>query len=187
MALITIVVSVLVALTQAPPAPQERPILDLDPAQLMKIKWVEIDGSKDPKAVPEYIMWQHVYRFIGARHSNPDFERALEAEVHLAPNELAIVDAAAAAQAKRAEDCHARAVREQLALKERRTPTVTITRLIAEVSLECRTVDLEAAENVLTQLSGEGRNSLRTFAEKIRRTITISVPAHELAFFRLPR
>ena len=56
-----------------------------------------------------------------------------------------------------------------------------------EITIQCRTRDLDAADRVLDAISDGGRRILTDWIEKRRRTIVAFVPEQEIETFRLPR
>ena len=144
---------------------------------------VEIDGSKNPALIPEYLVWEHGFGGL-AIIKDRDMKPAM-ATLALSPRDAELVFKEAGAQATRdrRRGEHEKARREALAGAK----PAELAAALHDVILEYRWEVLDARDRLLASLSPEGQVELIRWMNERRTHITAFVPRSELDFFRQPR
>lgn len=167
-----------------PPAGQAAP--HLAPGAQAPAGMTEIEGSKTPELIPDHAIWRMVFlRLTEIRRRGEEAD--LAAVIPLDKADLAALYVEAMKQPARDEDCRKRYTARQQALIEASTPPSAIAQALDELTIECRSHDLDAADRVMDGLSGEGRRILSQYIESRRHSMSLLVPDRELKTYRLPR
>jgi hypothetical protein len=163
-----------VALSQSPAAQQAPP------------KTTEIEGSAHPELIPDHAVWRSAFlRLSETRRMRGEAELAYD--LPLAKADAGVLYAEAVLEPQRDAACASRYRARQEALRQESAPPKAAARALDDITIDCRAKDLDAADRVLDAMSEEGRQILTAWLEKSRRSMTMLVPEHELATYRLPR
>jgi hypothetical protein len=144
--------------------------------------YVEIDGSKNPQDIPEWLAWETAFRMLALARRKGSV--AVPASLGLAAAEAEMVFKEADGQVARDAACQKRVERlKSLGIdkvKEINAKTKTI-------QLDCRWGTLRARDRLLESLSPEGQTALTTWVNNARTGIRIRVPKAEWEQYRLPQ
>jgi len=144
-------------------------------------RYVEVDGSKNPQDVPEWLAWETAFRMLALARSKGSV--AIPASLGLASSEAELVFKEADGQVARDTACQKRVEKlKSLGIdkvKEINAQTKTI-------QLDCRWVTLRARDRLLDSLSPEGQTALTTWVNNAKAGIRIRVPKAEWEQYRLP-
>jgi len=163
-----------VALSQPPVAQQPPP------------KTTEIAGSEHPELIPDHALWRSTFhRLAETRRIRGEAELAYD--LPLAKADAEVLYAEAVLEPQRDAACESRYRAKQEALRQEKAAPREAARALDDITIDCRAKDLDAADRVLDAVSEEGRQILAAWLEKHRKSMTIFVPEHELATYRLPR
>jgi hypothetical protein len=145
-----------------------------------------INGGEHPERIPDHWVWRSVFlklAEIAKAGAQGDLSRALP----LSAGDAQVLYREAGLQARRDDDCAREIQSRQEELRERRVPPEEATRAIDDVTIGCRTRDLDAGDRVVDELSEEGRIVLQAWLDQQRRGMTVFVPERQIRVFRLPR
>ena len=146
----------------------------------------EIEGSRNPELIPDHAIWRMVFlRLTEIRRRGEEADLAVL--IPLEKQDLAALYVEAMKQLTRDEDCRSRYKARQEALTLAKTPPAAIAQALDDLTIECRSHDLDAADRVMDALSDEGRRILADYIESRRHSMSMLVPDRELKTYRLPR
>ena len=155
--------------------------------------YVEIDGSKDPDAIPLYLVWDLAFRTLAK--SAESKAKGVPPPLQFAPADAALVSAEVNAQAARDQACLAR---QRLRLDELETahgafmqtergPKALATKDLREILIGCRQEVLDASERLRSKMTPEGWFALHRWVLDKRSGIHAFVHEQNLDQFHLPR
>lgn len=141
---------------------------------------IEIDGAKDPTAIPDYLAWRHAFRVLtknqmGRRH------------ITLSPSDDALLETAIEAERRRDGACQARQERPLTSLTKVHTKRPQIVEQLYAIVIECRQATLDAGDRLLAAMSPEGRIELDEWVREARTGVSVSMSKEDMKYFRLPR
>ena len=145
--------------------------------------FIEVDGSKSPLSIPDWVVWGSTLRLLADASGNEASQ--FYAELQLSSAERTRVVDVALAQNDRDRTCEQRI----LALGER-LKGVEVQRILAltqQEQIRCRVETLDAAEDLLANLSPSSARRLQQFVDDMRSTAQVWVPREGLAHFKRPR
>ncbi len=146
----------------------------------------EIEGSRTPELIPDHAIWRMVFlRLTEIRRRGEEAD--LTVLIPLGKTDLAILYAEAMKQLTRDEDCRNRYKARQQELTQANTSSSAIAQALDDLTIECRSQDLDAADRVMDAVSDEGRRILTQYVESRRHSMSMLVPDRELKTYRLPR
>jgi hypothetical protein len=142
---------------------------------------VTIDGKMEPDKLPQYLVWRRALSGLAAMgHSG------LRQELALTEQQASLV-LTATAQEFVAEAAVLKPM-EALLLQERRDSAAPAGgRIMQDLELQRRAIVLAHADALVDALTGDGRNRLLAWVDRIRSTISITVAESDLPFFLQPR
>lgn len=142
---------------------------------------IEIDGSRNPEMIPQWVVWASAFRAIQWVKELPtDVYRLATAQ------ERELILSEAAANVRRDEACTKRIEREIRPLLGREQLDVVKARQ-QDIHLECRWQTLHARDRLLEKLRPEVLTELTRFVEETAAGTTLSMPVEELPFYRQPQ
>jgi hypothetical protein len=152
-------------------------------------KIVEIDGSKTPSEIPQYLLWETTFRFLARRPSPENLpERSgIDIEASMPRADLLLIHAEAMRQLAAQSACGERLSAILGGLNSSNTNRDRIQDDLNRVMLECREASIVAGEQLANRLSRSGRTYFLNWVLERRKTITVSIPEEQLAFFKRPR
>ncbi len=144
--------------------------------------YVEIDGSKHPEQVPEWVTWQTAFSTLSLAERSES--KAIPESLEMSDADKQLVFAAARQQAARDGACQKKvdALKPLLGKAE----ASVINQRTHEIQLECRQRTLDAADSLMKALSPEGRTSMAAWLQTIKAGIHVRVPKDELDHFHRP-
>lgn len=147
---------------------------------------IKIEGSEHPEQIPDHWVWRSgLLKLAEINKGGP--ESYLEQQLPLSPMDARALFKEADLQPRRDAQCAAAIQSRQRELREQNASPAALARGMNEVTLDCRTKDLDAADRVLDALSEDGRQAVLSWVERLRRSTTVFVPAGDAEIFRLPR
>jgi hypothetical protein len=148
-----------------------------------------IDGSKTPEAIPEYVIWRHVFRMLG----RPDdtTPSIIPRTIGVARDQLDLIiqtaqrSAAAEAtnrdrQERALKDMHAQGLDPDKEHKQ-------ITQALFEIDYEQRVSTLQERDALLEKLTPEARDLFQAWVSERRRKLSTWVPTAELEQYYQPK
>lgn len=147
---------------------------------------VAIVGHDHPERIPDHWLWRSVFlklSEISRSGQRGDLAHALP----LSAADAQVLYMEAGQQGRRDDDCDRALQLRRDELKEQRLSPEVEARALDDVTIGCRTRDLDAAERVLDAISEEGRVVLQAWLDEQRRGMTILVPERDVRVFKLPR
>jgi hypothetical protein len=146
----------------------------------------EIAGSRNPELIPDHAIWRMVFlRLTEIRRRGEEADLAVL--LPLNKGDLAALYVEAMKQLTRDEDCRGRYKARQEALTQAKASPTAITQALDDLTIQCRSEDLDAADRVMDAVSDEGRRILSEYIESRRHSMSMLVPDRELKTYRLPR
>jgi hypothetical protein len=156
------------------------------PKEQIPAGMTEIEGSKNPELIPDHAIWRMVFlRLTEIRRRGEEAD--LADLLPLDKPDLAALYVEAMKQLTRDEACAARYKAKQQALAQAGRSLSSMWQALDELTIECRTQDLDAADRVMDAISDEGRRILSQYIEARRHSMSMLVPDRELRTYRLPR
>jgi hypothetical protein len=150
---------------------------------------IEIDGSKSPELIPEYLVWSYAFHFLHNQRSNPRVVDSLKhrylpmpaADYELLWRTVAKVNEREADHYKVQKETFDLAMNAPEGEKRRRRDE------FRDSVVQMRQDILDLADDLMKQLSPQGRTALEAWKESRRATITATVPRNEMDYFKRPR
>lgn len=154
-----------------------------------QVKLIEIDGKKNPEMIPEHVVWRQVFRFLASRSTMPPPSiSTLKHELKsLSEHDLQMLFAAADLYMAIEKSFQQRMQQRFDALKADKQPLEVMVAARREIELENRYATLRLADMILEALPFDSRGPFTTWSLAFKSSISVTVPASDLAFFRLPR
>jgi hypothetical protein len=146
-------------------------------------RFVEIDGSKNPQDIPEWVAWETGFSMLALAHSKGSL--AVPASLGLSGGEADLVFREAAAQLTRDSACQKRVERLRPLLGREKIDVIN--EKTKTIQLDCRWKTLEARDRLLAALSPEGQTSLLKWVSDRKSGIHVRVPKAELDHYRRPQ
>ncbi len=169
--MLTISVTALLLFCAVPPA-----------ATQVSTTYVDIDGSKHPEQVPEWVTWQTAFSTLSLAERSAS--KAVPESLEMSDADKQLVFAAASQQAARDAACQKKV--DALKPLLGKTEASVINQRTHEIQLECRQRTLDAAESLMKALSPEGQTGITAWLQTIKAGIHVSVPKDELDHFHRP-
>lgn len=143
---------------------------------------IEIDGSKNPEMIPQWVVWQYAFRVIdgGPRELPTNVYRVASAQ------ERELILAEAAVDVRRDKACIQRIEREIRPLLGKEKVDIIKARQ-QEIHVECRWQTLHARDRLLERLRPEVQTELIRFVEDTKAGRRLSMPVEELPYYRQPQ
>lgn len=145
-------------------------------------EYVDIDGSRNPELIPEWLVWEASFRTLAIARRDGSVE--IPATIGLSDAALEVVIAEAEKQPTRDDGCVARV--ERLKPLVGREKAEVINAKTAAIQLECRAATLRARDRLFRVLSPEDTTRLIGWVTERKRGIQVRIRRAELAFFRRP-
>jgi hypothetical protein len=159
---------------------QDRPAAT---GQQISAGMIEIDGAKNPEAIPEYLAWTLGLSGLSIIKRN-NIVTAIE-ELGLSPADAALAFAEGERQGKRDQECSSRTRPIAESMRGQRGDKIEAA-LRPEI-LKCRWAVLDAKDSLLSSMTPEGRVALTAWVLAGRKDIKSLVPKEDLEFFRQPK
>jgi hypothetical protein len=154
--------------------------------QLTGSKTIRIDGNETPERIPDHIVWRNNFLRL-SEIKKLGAEADLAYDLPLSKPDADVFYKEAVLQPQRDADCHKRMVTKREELGQQNASTQAASQALTEITIDCRTKDLDAADRVMDALTEEGRTILSVWIEKRRRTVVAFVAESDLETFKLPR
>lgn len=145
-------------------------------------EYVDIDGSRNPELIPEWLVWETGFRTLAIARREGSVE--IPATIGLSDADLEAVMAEAAKQPTRDDECAARV--ERLRPMVGRSKAEVINAKTEAIQLQCRAATLRARDRLLRLLSPEDTTLLIGWITERKRGIHVRIRRAELAHFRRP-
>lgn len=146
---------------------------------------VRIDGNEHPERIPDHWLWRATFLRVQTLKQQGDAHPL--ADLTLSATDANALFREAALQPGRDEECRERLRTSDAELRERKETAAAIRRAYHDITIDCRTKDLDAADRVLDTLSPEGRALVEAWLDRRRRSIVAFVPEQDIEMFKLPR
>lgn len=147
---------------------------------------IKIEGSEHPEQIPDHWVWRASFLMF-ATLAQAGQEKDLDSVLTLSPDDSKVLYKEAGLQARRDADCLRAIQSRQDELRAQRASPAVIQTALDEVTIECRTKDLEAGDRVLDALTEDGRAAVLQWLERRRRNMIALVPVRDRDLFKLPR
>lgn len=149
--------------------------------------YIQITGKNAPLDIPEYVLWNDT--FVALSKLKPEDRTLLDAQVALDARSKELVFKAAAMELERRRKCDER---QQAKLESTRAggkaENSALMESLRPLILECRQQTLDAADELLLQLSPDTRQRFLNWVNSRRERITVYVHRADYPeFFRKPR
>jgi hypothetical protein len=145
-------------------------------------EYVEIDGSRNPELIPEWLVWETSFRTLAIARRDGSVE--IPATIGLSDADLEAVMAEAEKQPTRDDECAARV--ERLRPMVGREKAEVINAKTEAIQLECRAATLQARDRLFRTLTPEDGTLLIGWVNERKRGIQVRIRRAELAHFRRP-
>jgi len=145
-------------------------------------RFVEIDGSKSPQDVPEWLAWETSFRMLALARSKGS--TAVPASLGLTAAEAEMLFKEADGQVTRDNACQKRVERLKSLGMEK---VQVINEETKTIQLDCRSKTLQARDRLLGALSPEGQTALVAWVNNAKAGIRIRVPRAEWEHYRRPQ
>lgn len=147
---------------------------------------IKIEGSEHPEQIPDHWVWRSALLKL-AEINKTEPESYLDSQLPLSQADARSLFKEADVQPRRDAACAQAIQRKQNELHEQKASPAVVARGLNDVTLDCRTKDLDAADRVLDGLSEGGRQTVLAWIERLRRSTTVFVPVGDADIFKLPR
>ena len=145
-------------------------------------EYMDIDGSKNPELIPEWLVWENSFRLLAIARRDGSVE--VPATIGLSDAGLAAVLKEAERQPDRDHACEQRLERMRPLLFIEKVEVIN--EKTEALQIECRTATLQARDRIFRALSPEDGTMLIAWVNEGKRGIRARVRKADLAHFRRP-
>jgi hypothetical protein len=148
---------------------------------------VEISGRVSPSLIPDYLVWEELFRVLARNGGHPSTGPLSENALAFTVADRQRILFEAEASVARGQACELHLLDQFDELRDAGAAADVILKATRDLTLACRTATLAAVDAMLEDLSESAQFSLSAMAVEHRSEMTVVLLARDIAFFRLPR